>query len=177
MNEIYSVVNMSMLSLFWYGTCLLLANLFVDGLVRDVIRQQEEGPKAASWKRAYCNIPQWSRTYFWKQIDSLPVLVHWDDSSRAVTIAWLTVHVKILSVIVGAAVVALEDFPNQYKNKRQNTHKDTQLEQCLPNRARSLIPALKQPRSPLEQTQSTPTLAQTHVYTDKKQQSTHPNRA
>lgn len=44
---------------------------------------------------------------------------------------------------------------------------NTQVDQCLPNRARSLIPASERPRSPLEETQSTPTLAQTH--TEKKQ--------
>lgn len=68
----------------------------------------------------------------------------------------------------GPTVLALEDFPNQYKNKHvcTNTHRDTQVEQCLPNRARSLIPASEWPRSPLEETQSTPTLAQAHVYTD-----------
>ncbi len=50
-------------------------------------------------------------------------------------------------------------------NMYAQTHTDTQVEQCLPNRARSLIPASEWPRSPLEETQSTPTLAQAHVYT------------
>ena len=61
-------------------------------LVCDIIGQPNEGPVATSWNGAYR-----SRTSFCQYIDSLLVLVHWDNGSSHIKwpnwADWLTVYV------------------------------------------------------------------------------------